>query len=180
MIFCRHYLPLVLVALLAQSRSAQEVDKLTSLRKEKKSTSSEETDLMPLGSPSVLRENDKPERFVVKCKEGLDQEECLNQILAAFPDENAKVLHRLKKANTYAISVKDLEPGAMDKHDLDSKEDPIRQPLHIEESLEIHRELQVGAQQVPYGIDMVKARDVWDQFGVRGENVKVCVFDTGL
>jgi serine protease len=176
------YVSLVLAALLAQSSQAQEVDSLSNLRKGKHKGSSDDhdTELLPLGSPSALRAKDKPERFVVKCSEGQDEEECLGQILAAFPGESAKVLHRLKKENAYAVSIKDMKPGTMDKLSFESYDDPIRQPLYIKESLEVHRELQFGGQQVPYGIDMVKAQEAWDQFGARGANVKVCVLDTGL
>jgi hypothetical protein len=171
------YISLALVALLAQSSQAQEENSLAKNLREGKD---KDRDLLPLGSPSTLRANDKPERIVVRCKDGQDKDECLSEILSSLPNENTKVIHRLKKENAYALVVKDMKPGVMNKLNFDSWEDSIRQPLHIKDSLEIHRELQFGGQQVPYGIDMVKAQEAWDLFGVRGENVKVCVLDTGL
>jgi subtilisin family serine protease len=63
----------------------------------------------------------------------------------------------------------------------DVKEDPIREPLYIKDSIEYHhRDLQSASQVIPYGINLVKAREVWSSYGVKGEGVKVCVMDTGI
>jgi subtilisin family serine protease len=182
------YLSLMLAALLAQSSQTQEVDKLSNLRKGKHITKSITTHdvvafdgkLLPLGSPSLLREEDKPQRFIVKCREDQDADACLSWILSTFPDGSAKVLHRLNNENAYALAIRDMEPDAMQTLSSVLYEDPIRAPLYIRESLVIHRQLQVEGQEVPYGIEMVKAQEVWERFGARGANVRVCVLDTGL
>eukprot|EP00980_Cylindrotheca_fusiformis_P008951 scaffold1910_cov87-Cylindrotheca_fusiformis.AAC.1 len=61
----------------------------------------------------------------------------------------------------------------------------IRKPMYIPESvvIEEHRNLQFWKrQEVPYGIDMVKAPEAWETYSQinQGAGVKVCVMDTGL
>ncbi|KAI2490262.1 serine O-acetyltransferase [Fragilaria crotonensis] len=58
------------------------------------------------------------------------------------------------------------------------RDDVPRYPQYIPESAKRHR-LQTDEEVTPYGIDMVQAREVW-KIGARGQNVTVCVVDTGV
>lgn len=58
------------------------------------------------------------------------------------------------------------------------RDDVPRYPQYIPESAKRHR-LQTDEEVTPYGIDMVQAREVW-KLGARGQNVTVCVVDTGV
>lgn len=110
-------------------------------------------------------------RVMLNCNDGETKLVCKNRILDSVPEGCLRFLHYLREVNTFAVEVKE---SCLDDLD-DVQEDPVRETLHIPDSLEIHhgRELQSG-QVVPYGIDLVRAREAWTQFGVKGENVRVC------
>lgn len=85
-----------------------------------------------------------------------------------------------KSMNTFVITVPESELNALkDNPDVEAVHDDVpRYPLFIPESVK-HRGLQGEEEVVPYGIDMVQAQDVW-KLGARGQNVTVCVVDTGV
>merc|ERR1719343_911614 len=68
----------------------------------------------------------------------------------------------------------------LDALDDDVFDDPPCETLHIKESIQIHRNLQSSGQATPYGVAMVKAMDVWKKYNNKGENVRICVMDTGV
>lgn len=177
-----------LVALLLATLStanAQDDARLGRVRRAKKtgkkSKKAPESSLQPLPDSKSRATSDEIQRVVVKCKAGQGQEECLSDIKASAPEGNVKVIHKLKKAKAYAVSIKsDNLKNQIGARGFDLYDDPVRKPLHIEESIQVHRDLQSSSQSTPYGIDMVNAPSVWEQFGARGSGVKVCVLDTGL
>jgi len=125
-------------------------------------------------------------RIVLQCQPHKLHEQCM-QRLTEFEDGRLKIIHKLHEPQAWAASVgesdeetmKALEEGNF--FDIDS--DVVRKPMYIPESLQVEdgRSLQFwNSQSVPYGIDMVKARDVWEKYNVRGAGVKVCVLDTGI
>jgi subtilisin family serine protease len=139
----------------------------------------------PLGSPGTLRSMESEEevkRVVIKCKPGTTQDECLKQLVGSVPANSIKVVHALKGLNSLAVVIKTSKMDQVTGMGFDVKEDPIRVPLYIKDSIEYHhRDLQRDSQQeIPYGIDLVKAREVWSSYGVKGEDVKICVMDTGI
>jgi len=62
------------------------------------------------------------------------------------------------------------------------EEDPIRYPMHLrggESVRPAHRKLFHDGDEIPYGVRMVQAPEVW-ALSFRGQGVKVCVMDTGI
>jgi subtilisin family serine protease len=137
-----------------------------------------------LGSPGTLRSTESEEevkRVVITCKPDMTQDECLEQLVGAVPGNSIKVVHALKGLKSLAVVIKTSMIDQLMAMGFNVKEDPIREPLYIKDSIEYHhRDLQSASQVIPYGIDLVKAREVWSSYGVKGEGVKVCVMDTGI
>jgi subtilisin family serine protease len=59
------------------------------------------------------------------------------------------------------------------------EEDHVREPLYLKDSIQYHRELE-KPQSITDGVEAIKAKQVWEDYGVRGEGVKICVLDTGV
>jgi len=106
----------------------------------------------------------------------------------------AEVYYEFKKLHTFAVSVPtaSLDLLRNDPNILRVEEDHRIYPVGIKESTTDGRRslrgLQSSSQTVPYGIDMVKARDVWDvnRDGIvdsgapTGANRKICIIDSGF
>jgi hypothetical protein len=75
-------------------------------------------------------------------------------------------------AHAYAVEIKEAHLYELE----DFQVDPQREPMYIKDSVQVHhgRDLQNSQQVTPYGITMVKAKEVWSQFNVKGEDVRVC------
>jgi len=102
------------------------------------------------------------------------------RILGAIPEESRgdfRIINYLQLTNSYSCEVKG-DMSIIDALSDDVYDDPPRETLHIKESIEVHRDLQPG-QSTPYGINMIKAMDVWEKYN-KGENVRICVMDTGV
>lgn len=128
------------------------------------------------------QQSDSSRRIVVMCDAEETTKECVQRLDAL---KGVKVIHKLKKLHRVAISVKESVLEDVIALGLEVHDDPIREPMNIPESLvvhdTIHRKLQSGNDdQVPYGVSMVKAPDVWAEFGTKGEGVRVCVMDSGI
>jgi len=125
-------------------------------------------------------------------------------------DDAITVVHTLFPTYFVAINIKKEEPSIFDKLQalpdvFDVEEDALI--LHTEPT--IHDDLTIkkaaphhirggpgratdignnggnkrglqGGQQVPYGIDLINAREAWSTYGTTGEGATVCVVDTGL
>jgi len=128
---------------------------------------------------------DGDDRVVLHCKSDLNHEECMAK-LQEFSKDKVKIIHKLKIVDSIAISISKKDQSILNAIEatkmFDIFSDPIRRPMYIKESVRVEdgRNLQFFGQSVPYGIDMVKAQEVWQQHSVRGQGVKVCVMDTGL
>ena len=105
----------------------------------------------------------------------------------------AEVYYDFKKLHTFAVSVPtaSLEDLRNDPNILRVEEDHRVYPVGIEESTTGGRSLrglQSSSQTVPYGVDMVGSRDVWDanRDGIvdlgapTGTNRKICIIDSGF
>jgi subtilisin family serine protease len=119
---------------------------------------------------------------IITCKKEEEELVCKKRILDAIPKESRDLNFRLntylKLPNAYAAEVRG-DSSILDALEGDVFADPPRETMHIKESIQVHRKLQ-GGQQTPYGIAMVKAMDVWEKYNNKGENVRVCVMDTGV
>jgi len=103
-----------------------------------------------------------------------------------------EVHYDFKKLETFVVSVPtaSLELLRNDPNILRVEEDHRIYPIGIDESTTVGRSLRRGltAQTVPYGVDMVGARDVWDvnRDGIvdtgapTGANRKICIIDSGF
>lgn len=117
---------------------------------------------------------------IVQCKDGVVEEDCKQ----ALVDEGVEVVSDMPHTSFFAICV-----DSQEEVDLVAKltnvegveDDPPRTLSYVPGS-DVERDLQQrGAQQlVPYGIDLVNAREFWGQYGAQGEGVTVCIIDTGL
>ena len=130
-------------------------------------------------------------RVVIHCKDGMDQEQCLQAIFESNMDNHTiQVIHKLDRVNSIVVKLHPAHMTELTGVGFEVRQDPIRKPLHIKESLRHHRRLpnnngpggpgNQNAQQTPYGIAMVRAMESWTQFGIRGKGVKVCMIDTGI
>mmetsp|Transcript_23241 Transcript_23241/g.25888 ORF Transcript_23241/g.25888 Transcript_23241/m.25888 type:complete len:585 (-) Transcript_23241:98-1852(-) len=132
--------------------------------------------LLKLGHGST---NDETIRVMIDCHDKEDYLSCKERILYSIPESGViRLTHYLDLTNAWAAEVKDM--STLNKLDDDVQLDRPRETLHIKESIQVHRKLQSTSQSTPYGIQLVKAKEVWDQYNIKGENVRVCVMDTGV
>jgi len=110
---------------------------------------------------------------------------------AVLIDGPTEVHYDFKKLETFVVSVPtaSLEVLRDDPHILLVEEDHRIFPIGIDESTTGGHSLRgLTAQTVPYGVDMVEARDVWDanRDGIvdagapTGANRKICIIDSGF
>jgi hypothetical protein len=122
-----------------------------------------------------IKPADKLVRVIVKCKQGKESN-CLDQLT----DSPGTMIHKMTGTDYFTIQVKGSEEFLIqDLPDiLELEADPPRYLQVLEDSAVYHRRKLI--QDVPYGINLVKAIDVWRTFNTQGEGVKVCVMDTGI
>ena len=91
-----------------------------------------------------------------------------------------RVHYDFKELDTFVMTLPESEVESLKANpDVEVVHDDVpRYPLYIPESAKRYR-LQTDEEIIPYGIDMVQAREVW-KLGARGQNVTVCVVDTGV
>lgn len=119
--------------------------------------------------------------MIIVCKEGEEELVCQQRILDSIPEDSMgqfRLNNYLKLTNAYAAEIRG-DTSILDALEGDVFADPPRETMHIKESIQVHRNLQ-GGQSTPYGIAMIKAMDVWSKYNNKGENVRVCVMDTGV
>ena len=148
------------------------------------------TNLMPFNASA------QAQRVVVKCKKSMDQDLCLQAIIESNTDHHVlQVIHKLNRVNSIVVKIQPSHMNELTMLGFEIRQDPVRRPLHIQESLRYNHRLlpnnnnglggaghpsNKNTQQIPYGIGMVRAMDSWAQFGVRGRGVKVCMVDSGI
>jgi len=101
--------------------------------------------------------------------------DCMERILASVPDGAVDFIHYLETANAYAVY---LDEQYLD-HVQGVQSDPTRRHQHRPDSKEKPR-IRTSSQEIPAGVHMVKAPQVWEKYEVKGEDVLVCVIDTGV
>ena len=132
-----------------------------------------------LASTDTSRNPDEIKRVVVKCDPALSQDDCIKNLMSSSPQGSVKVIHSLERTNSVAVGIHTSKISEFARIGFDMHDDPPRYTHKVAESIE-HENRKLASQTVPYGIQMVHAPDVWQQYNVRGEGVKVCVIDTGL
>ena len=123
----------------------------------------------------------RTERMVVNCDPSMGQENCLK--LLESNGENIKIVHKLPGIHAFAIEVDPSTRDDLTRMGVDLSVDHIREPLHIQGSMkkDHDRALQIAASQtIPYGVDLINANKVWEEYRVQGEGVKICIMDTGV
>ena len=93
---------------------------------------------------------------------------------------NTRINYDFKELDTFVVTIPESEVESLKGNpDVEVVHDDVpRYPQYIPESAN-RRRLQTNKEIIPYGIDMVQARQVW-KLGARGQNVTVCVVDTGV
>lgn len=124
---------------------------------------------------------DEVKHVMIACKSTENEYSCRNRIWDAIPEEaqdRFRFTNYLQLPNVHAAEIRG------DTSILDNLEgvvdDAPRETMHIKDSIQVHRSLQSSGQAIPYGIEMVKATEVWEKFQTKGENVRICVMDTGV
>jgi subtilisin family serine protease len=112
------------------------------------------------------------ERMIVRCKPQISDENCLEQLSTA--GENLAVIHSLPSFHSFAIEGDLATREDLQRMGIDVVPDYERVPFVLEDSY--HRSLDSTS----YGVDLIRATEVWEQYGVTGEGVKICVLDTGV
>lgn len=119
--------------------------------------------------------------IMIACKEGEGEFVCKKRISNSVPEESRgrqfRLINYLELINAFSCEVRG-DTSIIDVLSDDIHDDPPRETMHIKESVKVHRKLQ-SRQSTPYGIQMVKAKDAWAKYN-KGENVRVCVMDTGV
>jgi hypothetical protein len=135
----------------------------------------------PAKKPSSHRRTSKTcvgMKKIVQCKDGVQEEDCQQTLV----DQGVEVVSDMPGTPFFAICADsqeeiDLVAKLTNVHGVE--DDPPRTLSYVRGS-DVVRQLQRDEQVVPYGIDLVKAREFWGQYGAQGEGVTVCVIDTGL
>ena len=136
-------------------------------------------------------------RVFIRYKDG-DHDECFRTLNHKTRLANASSRTQVKfdfpELSSFVLELEtpeELQSLHEDPNILEVVEDAPRWPMHILESvrpyhrtrgsshqLRRHLQSQSPPQEIPYGVEMVKAPEAW-QYGIRGAGVKVCVVDSG-
>eukprot|EP00934_Nitzschia_sp_Nitz4_P006439 Nitzschia sp. Nitz4//scaffold32_size149145//87021//89535//NITZ4_002886-RA/size149145-processed-gene-0.128-mRNA-1//-1//CDS//3329548090//6429//frame0 len=117
------------------------------------------------------------ERKIVQCLDGVEEEECKAQLVAA----GVEVVADMPKTEFFAVCVDSQAEANLVAQLTDVaaiEDDPVRSPSVVAGS-EVKRHLQ-SSQETPYGVNLVKAPEFWSQYGTTGEGKKICIIDSGL
>ncbi|KAL3913394.1 MAG: hypothetical protein SGILL_006509 [Bacillariaceae sp.] len=116
-------------------------------------------------------------QYVVECMAG-SEEHCHQELTEA----GASIVNELPGSAFFAVCVdtrKEMDLLKQLTDVVDVEEDYIRTLSHRLTKRIDSRRLQ-GRQDIPYGVEMVKAPEFWEATKEKGEGVTVCIIDTGL
>lgn len=96
--------------------------------------------------------------------------------------DRIKIVHNLKSIHAISIEIDSETRDVLFAENFELHRDFERTPLRVREEPMVGetRSLQKEHQTYGWGWETVRARQVWDVYGVRGRGVKVCILDTGL
>jgi hypothetical protein len=120
---------------------------------------------------------DAQKRLVVKCDPTSSQQDCVDLLSSRI--DHVTIVHNLPGIHSLAIEVDSSTRALLETMGVQLEEDHVREPLYLKDSIQYHRELD-RLQTIPDGVDAINARQVWEEYDVRGEGVKICVLDTGV
>ena len=124
-------------------------------------------------------------RMLIRCKPEQRQDDCLSDLLLRQRSKSVqgiKVIHNLEAIHAISIEVDGQTRDELFYDDFELHQDFQRSPMGVQEE-PISEEQEINlleGQTIPWGLEMVRAVQVWDVFGVRGNGVKVCLLDTGV
>lgn len=115
-------------------------------------------------------------------------------VRASLQQAGAKFHYQFENLNSFVVSLPENALNGIRRNPnvVSIEEDPVRElvrnmPADVESVLAADAIIP-GEQVVPYGIDMVQARDVWDKNrdgvidkkAITGKDMQVCIIDTGF
>jgi len=117
-------------------------------------------------------------RYVIDCKLAnfVSMDHCISTMQGVGASMEVKHMLKMDKVKAVAVTMSPGDFSLMEEAGYVIEEDPER--YKPEPMVESSRKLQ--NQQIQFGINMVRAPETWDKFGVRGEGIRVCVMDSGL
>jgi subtilisin family serine protease len=114
------------------------------------------------------------------------------EVLQALKAENAKVHYDFPELESFVVTLTTQSRNAIlsNRAVVDVEIDPVRspiQPIKPSFALPLVDTIDINGQTIPWGIDAVQARDVWDpdrdavvdEGDPSGAGIKVCIIDTG-
>jgi subtilisin family serine protease len=112
------------------------------------------------------------------------------QVQAALQSSGARIHYTFERLNAFVVSLPTAALRGMDRNPnvISIEVDPVRELVKNMPSKTIVETSVLPEQVVPYGVDMVQARDLWDKNrdgkidrrAVTGAGASVCIIDTGL
>ncbi len=113
-------------------------------------------------------------------------------VRASLQQAGAKFHYQFENLNSFVVSLPENALNGIRRNPnvVSIEEDPVRELVRNmpSETAAVSAESILPEQVVPYGIDMVQARDVWDKNrdgvidkkATTGEDMQVCIIDTGF
>lgn len=126
-----------------------------------------------------IRDQANSQRMVLHCRKDLDLDACWDDV--SLLGQHLRRVHSLRGSHSLAVEGDMPTMKNLSRLGYELTEDSKRRTLSLEDSLEpLDRKLALDSQEIGYGVDMVRATEVWSRYEARGEGVKVCVMDTGV
>ena len=112
------------------------------------------------------------------------------QVRADLESAGARFHYAFERLDSFVVSIpsRALSGLAHSPNVVSIEVDPVRELVKSQVSKARVETIELPEQVVPYGVDMVQARDLWDydrngkidKRAITGEGVPVCIIDTGL
>jgi hypothetical protein len=147
----------------------------TSLRKRSSLQTEQKEHVNDFHWPSTAEER---HRMIIRCKPEQEHDDCLSELSQL---NRIKIVHDLKPIHAVSIEVDTETRDSLFADDFELYRDYVRTPLILRQESTVGdaRSLNEG-QTESWGWEAVRAKQVWDAYGVRGRGVKVCILDTGV
>ncbi len=101
-----------------------------------------------------------------------------SRVVHLLEERGEKILNRFWLINALLAEIKvSTLPEILELEEVESVYENFRVNITLHEERE---ETVVSAGNYTWGLEMIRAPDVWKDFGIRGHGVRVCVIDTGV